>query len=213
MKKQWKWLLTAAALVAVLVIAVVLYRSLSERFSPLDAATTTTAAAAPESVPAPQESAEPEETATPQELEAPASTEEQAADFIVLDQNNTQVRLSDHFGKPLVVNFWASWCSPCCRELPSFDDAAKQYDGQIEFMMVNLTDGYSETVSSVQSFLQENGYTFPVYYDTNEDAANAYNIYSIPLTVFIRPDGTMMTSHIGSMDETTLQNYLAQLLA
>lgn len=198
MKKQWKWILTALALVAVLVIATLLYRSLSDRFTPVE--TTTTAAAQTEAA-ATAESA-PEESAPPAE---------RAADFVVLDRDNTETRLSDHFGKPLVVNFWASWCGPCCYELPAFDAAAKQYAGEIEFMMVNLTDGFSETVDSVEAFLSENGYTFPVYFDVYEDAANTYNTYSIPVTVFIRADGTVSDSHIGSMNESMLQSYLTQL--
>lgn len=194
MKKQWKWLLSALALVALLVIAAALYRSLSDRFAP-----GTTVPYSPAS----------EETET---AEVP-SAEDLAADFAVFDANNTQVRLSEHFGKPLVVNFWASWCGPCRSELPAFDAAAKNNAGSVEFMMVNLTDGFSETVESVQSFLEENGYTFPVYFDTNEDAAQTYSVYSIPLTVFIRADGTVMDSHVGSMDETMLQSYITQLLA
>ena len=196
MKKQWKWLLYALALVALLVIAAAVYRSLSGRYAP---GTTPSSSAAAESPAALEESAE--------------LVAERAADFSVLDQNGDETRLSDHFGKPLAVNFWASWCGPCCMELPAFDAAAKQYGGQIEFMMVNLTDGYSETVESVRSFLEENGYTFPVYFDVNEDAASAYGVYSIPLTGFIRADGTILTSHVGAMDDATLQGYLAQLLA
>ena len=194
MKKQWKWLLSALALVALLVIATVLYRSLSDRFAP-----GTTVPYSPTSG----------ETGT---AEAPAG-EDLADDFAVLDQNGTQVRLSEHFGKPLVVNFWASWCGPCCYELPAFDAAAARYADSVDFMMVNLTDGRSETVDSVQAFIEENGYTFPVYFDTAEEAAQTYSVYSIPLTVFIRADGTVMDSHVGAMDETVLQGYLTQLLA
>ncbi len=200
MKKQWKWMLYALALVALLVIAAAVYRSLSDRY-------------APETPPSSSVTAE-GSSAKADAAEAPTeSVGERAADFSALDQNGDETRLSDHFGKPLAVNFWASWCGPCCMELPAFDAAAKQYGGQIEFMMVNLTDGYSETVESVQGFLEENGYTFPVYFDVNEDAASAYGVYSIPLTVFIRADGTILTSHVGAMDDATLQGYLAQLLA
>ena len=220
MKKQVKWILTALALVGVLAGAVLLYRNLSERYSPLDA--TTAATWAPETTEATETSgvsvnetvtvgnAVPEQTDAPEKTEAP---KEQAKDFIVYDENNAEVRLSDHFGKPLVVNFWASWCGPCRSELPAFDAAAKQYANNVDFMMVNLTDGFSETVSSVQRFVAENGYTFPVYFDMRDDAANTYSVYSIPLTLFIRADGTILDSHIGSMDATTLQRYIALLTA
>ena len=219
MKKQVKWILTALALVAVLVIAALLYRSLSQKYTPgkaADPAASTQSQTAAEASDAPEESVAfgeapaPETAAAPEDL---APSEDLAADFAVFDDNNTEVRLSDHFGKPLVVNFWASWCGPCRSELPAFDAAAEEYAGKIDFMMVNLTDGYSETVESVKSFVEESGYTFPVYYDLNQEADNAYSVYSIPLTVLIRADGTVMDSHIGSMDASTLQTYLAQLTA
>lgn len=201
MKKQWKWLLSALALVALLVIATVLYRSLSDRFAP---GTT---------VPYSSASGETQTADHPAADEPAEPSGDLAADFTVLDRSGKQVRLSEQFGKPLVVNFWASWCGPCCYELPAFDTAAAQYADEIGFMMVNLTDGRSETVDSVQAFLEENGYTFPVYFDTTEEAAQTYSVFSIPLTVFIRADGTVMDSHIGAMDETMLQSYLEQLLA
>ena len=141
----------------------------------------------------------------------PQPKAELAPDFTVLDKDGRQVTLSDHFGKPLVINFWASWCGPCCRELPVFDAAAKAHAGEIEFMMINLTDGYSETVEGVNQFIADNGYTFPVYFDTEDSAATAYGINPIPMTVFIRADGTVLDSHIGAMDEATLQSYLDQL--
>lgn len=142
---------------------------------------------------------------------APAA--DRAADFTVLDANGQKTSLSSHFGKPVVVNFWASWCGPCRSELPAFDAAAKRYDGKIDFMMVNLTDGYSETQEDVREFIEDSGYTFPVYYDTEESGANAYSVYSIPLTVFIRADGTVMDSHVGAMSESVLQGYLDRLTA
>ncbi|MBQ7547083.1 MAG: redoxin domain-containing protein [Clostridia bacterium] len=231
MKKQVKWILAVAAFVVLLIAAGVLYRHLSQRVQP-NTAQTTASDAAEETAVAPQTDLS--VPVTQAEAEAPSATEQNtpdvqspsavppaptqpapeadlAADFTVLDRNGNQTKLSDHFGKPLVVNFWASWCGPCRNELPAFDAAAKAHAGDMEFMMVNLTDGYSETVDGVNQFIADNGFTFPVYYDTEESAANAYSVYSIPLTVFIRADGTVLDSHIGSMDETALQSYLDQL--
>ncbi len=196
MKKQWRWLPAALAFVVVLAAALLLYRNLSARYAP--GAETAPAASEENAVTVPASA---------------APDEDLAADFTVFDENGAEVRLSDRFGKPLVVNFWASWCGPCCSELPAFDAACRQYAGKVDFMMVNLTDGYSETVESVKAFIAESGYTFPVYYDTNQDAARTYSVYSIPLSVFIRADGTVLDAHIGAMDDATLQGYLAQLLA
>ena len=121
----------------------------------------------------------------------------QAPDFTVTDQDGNEVKLSDFFGKPIVLNFWASWCGPCQYEMPDFEQAYHQYGEEVQFLMVNLTDGYSETVSSAKKFLADSGYTFPVYFDTLSDAAKTYQIYSIPCTYFLDADGALVTKTVG----------------
>jgi len=135
-----------------------------------------------------------------------------AADFEVLNNEGEKVKLSDFFGKPIVVNFWATWCGPCQAELPEFQEAYNTYNGQIEFLMVNLTDGYGDTVEGVKKFVQDNTYTFPLYFDTEYSAANAYGIYSIPQTLFIDADGNIVKSYIGMMNKRTLEKYIKDLL-
>ena len=73
-----------------------------------------------------------------------------APDFTVYDAGGMPVKLSDYLGKPVIVNFWASWCGPCKSEMPEFEEAFKQYGDRIQFMMINLTFG-SETESSAKS--------------------------------------------------------------
>lgn len=135
-----------------------------------------------------------------------------ATDFTVYDADGTPVTLSSFQGKPVVVNFWATWCSPCQMEMPYFESLAKEYADQVKFMMVNLTDGQRETVESVKEFLDVNGYTFPAYFDRDLDAANAYSVYSIPLTLFVDAEGSLVTSHTGAMNEDTLRNYIEALV-
>ena len=79
-------------------------------------------------------------------------------------------------------------------------------------MMIDLTDGYREEVDSVKKFVSDNGYTFPVYYDMKGRAANAYNAYSIPLTVAIDNKGNVYKTHLGAMDETSLEDLIRSLL-
>lgn len=135
-----------------------------------------------------------------------------APDFTVLDANGKKTRLSDNFGKPIVINFWATWCPPCKRELPDFDKLCTEYGDKVVFMMVNLTDGRRDTVDGTKKFISKNGYTFPVYFDTEYNGADAYNVSSIPQTTFIDANGNVYTTRIGAMNESVLRSYINALL-
>ena len=128
-----------------------------------------------------------------------------AYDFTVYDKEGNAYKLSEFEGKPVVLNFWASWCGPCKSEMPDFEEAYKTYGEKIHFFMVNMTDGYQETMEQAGAFIMDSGYTFPVYYDTDLEAAKAYSVYSIPATYFIDKDGYMVAYAQGALDKATLQ--------
>ena len=135
-----------------------------------------------------------------------------APDFTVYDEAGTAYKLSDFLGKPVVVNFWASWCSPCKSEMPDFDLAYQEYGEDIHFLMVNMTDGYQETKESALEFIEESGYSFPVYYDTDMDAAMTYGVYSIPTTYFIDAKGYAIAQGRGALDMATLEQGIGMIL-
>lgn len=112
-----------------------------------------------------------------------------ASDFTVYDGDGREVKLSELFGKPIVLNFWASWCSPCKAEMPGFDEVYGEVSGEVAFIMVNLTDGVRETREKAAKYVSDNGFSFPVYFDTRQEAAYAYGVRAIPMTVFIDADG------------------------
>ena len=182
-----------------------------------------------EETPAPSQAAAAEETATPspdaaEETPAPSPdvTEKpptpspevaeetadpdlvQAPDFTAYDLDGNAANLSDYFGKPLVLNFWASWCGPCQGEMPDFHAAWEELGGEVQFLMVNMTGG-RETLESASTFIEEQGYTFPVLYDTDGAAAAAYSVYSLPTTYFIDADGNAIARATGAIDADTLQ--------
>lgn len=189
MSSNKKFLLLAVAFAAILLLASLGYGFLSKSYEPESTPVTETATSAAE-----------EQEPIP------------APDFTVLDSQGNSVSLSDHLGKPMVINFWATWCGPCTSELPAFDTAYAAYGEDIEFLMVNLTDGSQETMESVAAFLDDTGYTFPVYFDTTLSAAMTYGATSIPLTIFVYADGTLAGGYRGAMAEETLTQILDLLL-
>ncbi len=153
----------------------------------------------------PPESGQPAETGTqpPQPVVAP--------DFTVYDGAGNAVKLSDFRGKPVVINFWASWCGPCRSELPDFDAACQELSGEVQFLMVNMTGG-RETRESADALIQAEGYSFPVYYDLDQDAAITYGVYSLPITLFLDKEGRGIAQATSAIDRATLQRGIDMIL-
>ena len=200
MKK--KTLLAALGLVLVLAVAAWGYNYLAGEYTPGETSRE-------------EETSEKTPGEVTEELEKEEIDEEEpiaAPEFTVQDGEGEEVAFSDFVGKPIVINFWASWCGPCKSELPAFESVWQSYGDQVQFLMVNMTDGVEETVEGVKAFVEENGYTFPVYYDTQGSAAGAYGIYGIPATAFIDAEGMFVIGYRGPMSEELLKEEIDSLL-
>lgn len=135
-----------------------------------------------------------------------------APDFLMTDRDGTEHHLSEYFGKPIIINFWATWCGPCQAELPYFQQAYASYGDRICFLMIDLVDGSYETEESGKSFVGAMGYSFPLYFDAYGDGSMAYEIEAIPLTVVINANGRILETHLGSMSESELQELIDMAL-
>lgn len=193
--KQIKILIIVVVLILLLVGAYLLYHNL-EKIVDLDQLSTQT-----------DETVEhPSQTETEQQTESEEKYQETVAvpDVPLTDWDGNTVQLSDYFGKPIVLNFWASWCGPCKSEMPDFQKVYEELGEDVHFLMVNVTGG-QETVDTAKNFINKLGYTFPVFFDVSGAAAYTYSTYSIPTSFFINQEGKLVTYAKGAISEELLR--------
>jgi len=183
MKKNMKWIISALALVLVIAGAGILYNRLAPEYQNGNDRGSQTQEKAPVSAP----------------------------DFTVTDMEGNAVKLSDFKGKPVVINFWATWCGFCKQEMPDFDKAAKDYP-DVQFMMINATDGYRETAEIAKNYISECGYEFDVFLDTQLEAVGKYYVTGFPATLFIDKDGNVAARANGAINYQTIQRTLDNIL-
>ena len=186
MTQKVKVCLGAAGLALLIVIAVFAYNTLAVRLNPADLTALTE--------------------------EGPAR--QRAPDFTLTDRDGNTLMFSDIIarGRPVVLNFWASWCPACRNETPGFDRVYRDRGGEITFVMLNLTDGVRETVQTGLRYIEESGFALPVYFDTRREGIIAYGIQFIPVTLFIDREGYVVTAVRGALDEETLRTIVDFML-
>ncbi len=155
---------------------------------------------------------ETEQKGSSEEIAQETDSLEAAVDFTFTDRFGEEQKLSTLFGKPIIINFWATWCGPCQMELPYFNEANEKYGDKIQFVMLDLADGAYETREGAIAFAENKGYSFPLYFDELGEGSLAYSITAIPLTVVINADGQIVDTHLGTMSSEELQVLIDKVL-
>ncbi len=134
-----------------------------------------------------------------------------APDFTLKDLTGKPVALSSFQGKPVFFNYWASWCPSCIEEMPIIQSV---YADPANKGLVLLTVNAGEDLATVKDFLQKNHYTFPVLLDSENDVGQKYNIYYIPVSVFIDKQGKLKSRVVGAFpDKAALEKQLTDIMA
>jgi len=135
---------------------------------------------------------------------------ERFADFMAEDQAGNPVRLSDFIDQPTIVFFWTTWCGFCKQGM---DELAllHELDDSIQILAVNLsTMGRGRDEAELgRAFMEESDFPFVSIYDVNGEAERAYTVTAVPLTLFIRADGTLYYSQLGLMRAEAMAQFIA----
>lgn len=122
-----------------------------------------------------------------------------APDFLLGSLDGSELRLSDLRGRPVVLNFWATWCAPCRKEIPQFVDA---YDRFREQGMVVVGVNMQEGKSIVRPYAEDFGMDFPIAIDVDGEVGDAYRLLGLPVTYFIDREGIVRSVFTGPFEES-----------
>ena len=138
-------------------------------------------------------------------------------DFALTDQYGETHRLEDYKGKTIFLNFWATWCPPCKAEMPDIQEIYETYDTEGEDALVVLgvatpSMGQEGTEEEIRTFLEENGYTYPVLMDTEGELFGAYGVYSLPTTFMIDREGNVFGYVSGMLTKDMMESIIKQTM-
>ena len=131
---------------------------------------------------------------------------ETAPDFTLIDLEGQPVSLSDWQGRPVLINFWATWCGPCEVEMPAVQAA---YEAHQEDGLVVLAVAVEDTAENVERFFAKHDLTFQPLMDDGV-VSRAYRVPGLPTSFFVNADGQITAVHIGMLNESKIEEYLAR---
>lgn len=129
------------------------------------------------------------------------------AGFELSDLNGESVQLSQLKGHPTVVNFWATWCTPCKVEMPLLQAAYEAHQPNLAVIGVNV----QEPGAMVKAFVEENQLTFPILLDEKSEVFTQYRLRGLPTTYFLDADGVLRNQHVGQLNQNQLDGYLKEI--
>ncbi|MBI1878835.1 MAG: TlpA family protein disulfide reductase, partial [Chloroflexi bacterium] len=126
-----------------------------------------------------------------------------APDFALPTLDGEIVRLSDFKGKPVLLNFWATWCGPCRAEFPDFQKAS--VDNADTLVIIGINNTSTDQKDQVPAFVEEFGATFPIVLDETGETAKAYGILGLPTSIFIDRNGNISEIFTGPINKAYIE--------
>ena len=130
-----------------------------------------------------------------------------APDFALLDLNGKQIQLTELIGKPVMINFWATWCGPCVTEMPYIQEQVDAHPDEFIFLAINA----DEPEQIVRDFILKHNFSFTVLLDPDGLVMDRYRITGYPTSFFINAEGNIQAIVIGSLDRIELSSRLHEI--
>ncbi len=118
--------------------------------------------------------------------------------------NGNKIELADYEGKPLIINYWATWCAPCLEEFPYFNEVKQQLGSNVNFIMVS-----DESIERINKFSASNSYDFN--YLRSDNKLSEYGINALPTTYFYNSSGILVNKHTGELDIEKLKELIGEV--
>lgn len=130
-----------------------------------------------------------------------------APEFALRDPDGNVRELGDYRGDIVWINFWATWCGPCRRELPDIQNLATEFEDE---GLVVLAVNQAQLAETAESFWEELGLDLPILLDSGAEVSEQYRLIGLPHNVFIDRDGVLRSNHIGFLTEGQMREALAE---
>ena len=129
----------------------------------------------------------------------------EAVDFTLKDPDGKEITLSDYKGKKILLNFWATWCNPCKKEMPDLEKIHQTYP-DVVVLAVNI-----DSDQDIKGFMNNLELTFPTVLDVDGDVNKKYKVVSIPTSFFIDGDGIIKKKVVGILDYQKMIDHLENM--
>lgn len=134
----------------------------------------------------------------------------QAPHFVLTGLDQQPYKVEGKREKPLILNFWASWCGPCRIEAPDLQHMYEKYGKQVDIYGINATA--NDDPESAMAFVKEYKLTFPIPMDVAGKVTEQYKLMAFPTTFIVNKEGVIRKKIIGTLDAATLENEIRELL-
>jgi thiol-disulfide isomerase/thioredoxin len=199
--KNKNWLIDLSLIIIIVVMGVFVYLELSRTydFFLMRSKPTATEAVA--------EFLEVDLSTAPPDVRLDDLTLADQAGLALLNLEGNPVALSEYAGKPMLINFWATWCPPCLEEMPLLQTYAERYAEEMTILAINA----GENESLVRAYVAEHELELIILLDPSDSAIKHFRVYGFPTTLFYDKEGVLQSTHIGELNEELLVRNLIKI--